>query len=512
MNKRRKFLNRIWAGMTDSRLEKPLLVIICCLALLLSALILLPGVRVVRERRAEREERAELEAVMAAEAERVQALPGTILTAAAGEEDLCLAVYDEAGEAIRDYVFSVSVTYPDGESFVFETDGEGLCYLYALPAGEYSAQLLPSEDYRGAGPVGCRVEGEDTAETFAAGQPLLEADGLPKYRYRALLGPNGRLLSRTEHRESNVMPIDSDGDGVPEYGLEFFPETAVTDEEGVVRRSGGYSRRVTLYGEDRLPVGDFAIYAEPVLGRSDTQTGWQFPDGKAVYLDANGRRVTGLRRIDGKLYYFDPEGVRARALGVDVSFYNEEIDWNKVKAQGIDFAVVRVGGRGWLSGVPYGDVRTHEYLLKAQAAGVKTGVYFYTTAIDEREAAEEARAALRTLNGIQLDLPIFIDMEYSGDYPYGRADRLNAAQRTAVIRAFCETVRAAGYKAGIYSGQYFYQHTLYYPAVAPYTVWLANYTASGQPPDFSGRYDIWQFSDRGNVDGIHGHVDMNVIF
>jgi len=498
--------------MTDSRFEKPLLVIICCLAVLLSALILIPGLRILREQKAERARQAELEAVMAAEAERVRALPGTILTAAAGESDLCLAVYDEAGEAIRDYPFSVSVTYPDGEYYVFETDGEGLCYLYALPAGEYSAELLVSEDYRGAGPVSCRVEGADPEEIFAAGQPLLEADGGPKYRYRALLGPNGRLLSRAEHCESAVMPVDGDGDGVPDYGLEFFPETAAADEEGTVRRSGGYARRVTLYGEDRLPVGDFAIYAELVPGRSDMQTGWQFPDGKAVYLDANGRRVTGLRRIDGKLYYFDLEGVRARSLGIDVSFYNEDIDWNKVKEQGIDFAVIRVGGRGWLSGVPYGDVRTHEYLLNAQAAGIKTGVYFYTTAVDEREAAEEARAALRTLNGIRLELPIFIDMEYSGDYPYGRADRLNAAQRTAVIRAFCETVRAAGYKAGIYSGQYFYQSTLHYPAVASYTIWLANYTVSGQPPDFSGRYDIWQFSDRGNVDGIRGHVDMNVIF
>ena len=150
--------------------------------------------------------------------------------------------------------------------------------------------------------------------------------------------------------------------------------------------------------------------------------------------------------------------------------------------------------------------------MEAQRAGVKTGVYFYTAAINTCEAMEEAQAALKSLNGIQLDLPIFIDMEFSGQFPWGRADQLTAAERLEVIRTFCETVRCAGYSAGIYSGQYFYQRSLYFPAVSGYTIWMANYTNYGQLPDFPDRYDIWQFTERGIVAGVPGRVDLNVVF
>ena len=141
-------------------------------------------------------------------------------------------------------------------------------------------------------------------------------------------------------------------------------------------------------------------------------------------------------------------------------------------------------------------------------------MYFYSTAGSEREAAEEARAALATLDGQELDLPVFIDVEESGEYPHGRADLLGREERTKIVLAFCRVIEAAGYEAGIYSGQYFFNTQLYLKGFGERTIWIANYSASGrgQVPGFGGGYDIWQFTDQGKVKGINGYTDMNVIF
>ena len=176
--------------------------------------------------------------------------------------------------------------------------------------------------------------------------------------------------------------------------------------------------------------------------------GWQTVDGKRVFVLEDGSYAVGLQEIDGRLYYFNQHGEKARALGIDVSFYDGAIDWNAVKAQGIEFAIIRVGGRGWTSGAIYDDSRTQEYLRGARAAGVKIGVYFYSTAIDPREAVEEANMTLRVLGGIPLDYPIFIDMEFSGEYPKGRSDQLSPSQRADIVIAFVRRCRTAATAPG----------------------------------------------------------------
>lgn len=250
------------------------------------------------------------------------------------------------------------------------------------------------------------------------------------------------------------------------------------------------------------------------LRTDDPFSGWQYDGEDYYYLESDGRMATGLRRIDGRLWYFLPTGVLAHALGVDVSYYNEDIDWAAVADQGIDFAIVRLGGRGWGGGVLYSDTRAVQYLHNAREAGLRVGAYFYSTAGSEREAAEEARAALRCLSGTPLDLPVFIDVEESGEYPDGRADRLTKDERTRVIEGFCRVIEAAGYEAGVYSGQYFYNSSLHVPALRGRMLWLANYTDSSRNrvPRFEAGYAIWQFTERGQVKGIRGYTDLNVVF
>lgn len=242
------------------------------------------------------------------------------------------------------------------------------------------------------------------------------------------------------------------------------------------------------------------------------QTGWMTMNGNEYFVHEDGSYAFGLKQIGGKLYYFNQYAVKAKSLGVDVSYYNSDIDWDVVKAQGIDFVIIRIGGRGWTSGLLYDDCRMREYLRSARKAGLQLGAYFYSTATTPYEAVEEASVAVRTLDGIPLDLPLYIDMEFSGEYPKGRADRLTPSERAGIATAFCETVRSSGYQPGVYAGQNFFKAYLDYNAVSRYSIWLASYTTNNELPLFDKRYDLWQFTERGRVDGIRGIVDLNVIY
>lgn len=241
-------------------------------------------------------------------------------------------------------------------------------------------------------------------------------------------------------------------------------------------------------------------------------SGWQEIDGITYYYDENGLPLTGLQQIQGKLYFFDQNGRCAQTLGIDVSTYNGFINWPAVAVHGIDYAILRAGGRGWETGLIYDDDWFQRNLMEARLAGIDIGVYFFSTATNPAEAQQEAAYVLHCLGGTKLELPIFIDVEYSGDYPRGRADRLSNTQREVIINAFCRVVMDAGYEAGVYSGEYYYKNNLDYTSLSKYTLWLASYTRSAQLPDFPGRYDMWQFTDSGLVNGITGIVDMNASF
>ncbi len=242
------------------------------------------------------------------------------------------------------------------------------------------------------------------------------------------------------------------------------------------------------------------------------QTGWMTVDGKEYFVHDDGSYAFGLKQIDGKLYYFNQYAVKAKSLGVDVSYYNSDVDWDVVKAQGIDFVIIRIGGRGWSSGQLYDDCRMREYLRSARKAGLQLGAYFYSSATTPYEAVEEASVAVKTLEGIPLDLPLFLDMEFSGEFPNGRADRLTPSGRAEIATAFCETVRSSGYLPGLYAGQNFLKAYIDYNVVSRYSIWLASYTTDNQLPAFDKRYDIWQFTASGRVEGIRGIVDLNVIY
>ncbi|MEG2192081.1 MAG: GH25 family lysozyme [Oscillospiraceae bacterium] len=235
--------------------------------------------------------------------------------------------------------------------------------------------------------------------------------------------------------------------------------------------------------------------------------GWQTIDGKKYFFNKNGDKVTGTQVIQGITYYFDKDGAMGSRIGVDVSKYQGNIDWAAVKASGIEFAIIRAGYRGYGSGVLVEDPYFRSNIKNATAAGLKVGVYFFTQAITSQEAVEEASMVLDAVKGYNLAYPIFFDTEYSTSSKTGRADGLSKNHRTSVAKAFCETVRNAGYKAGVYASKSWFYNQLEYSQVAPYSIWVAHYASA---TDFVHRYDIWQYTGSGTCAGIGGAVDLNI--
>ena len=235
--------------------------------------------------------------------------------------------------------------------------------------------------------------------------------------------------------------------------------------------------------------------------------GWQTLSGSKYYFDKNGNKVTGTQVIQGITYYFDKDGKMGSRIGIDVSKYQGNIDWKAVKNAGIEFAIIRVGYRGYGTGVLVEDPYFRQNIRGATAAGIKVGVYVFSQAITTQEAVEEASMCIEAVKGHNLAYPIFFDTEYSTSNRTGRADGLSKSHRTTIAKAFCETVRNAGYKAGIYASKSWFYNQLDYSRISSYHIWVAHYASS---TDFAYRYDIWQYTGSGTCAGIGGAVDMNI--
>jgi len=196
------------------------------------------------------------------------------------------------------------------------------------------------------------------------------------------------------------------------------------------------------------------------------------------------------------------------AIGIDVSKYQKDIDWARVKASGVEYAIIRAGYRGSSTGVLVRDPYFDKNVAGATEAGIKIGVYFFTQALNRTEAEEEAMAVSSLIGADRLSLPVYLDVESSGQTG-GRADGLSVAERTQVIRSFCETMNSLGYRAGFYANKNWLNNKIDTASLSEFDIWLAQYRAP--EPDYQGDYSIWQYTSKGMVDGINGFVDMDLV-
>lgn len=195
--------------------------------------------------------------------------------------------------------------------------------------------------------------------------------------------------------------------------------------------------------------------------------------------------------------------------GIDVSYHNGAINWEKAAAAGVEYAFIRVGYRGWGSGTIVDDPRFKTYITDALNAGVHVGLYFFTEAINETEAKQEAEYCLEIAKNYDINLPIAFDYEYqySDGKLVSRKAGLSKTKATANCRAFCDTIAAGGYTPMIYANSSDLKTLIDGASLEKdYLIWLANYTTK---TTYTGLYEIWQYSSKGSVNGLSGNVDCN---
>ena len=243
-------------------------------------------------------------------------------------------------------------------------------------------------------------------------------------------------------------------------------------------------------------------YAQMYYG---LRPGYQLPAPSPVA--ANGYR--------GEAYALDDRGYLSYSAGpftrgVDVSAHQKEVDWRRVAATGMDFAMIRAGYRGYTSGGIVKDAWFDANMRGALANGLQVGVYFFSQALTPREAEEEARQLLEWIRDYPVTYPVVFDWEEQ-DKEGSRTQGTDGNTVTACALAFCKVIEDAGYLPMTYgSPRKVYSGGIQLEYLQDYPFWLAHYTKDTAPTSFRYNYQMWQYSSTGQVDGIEGNVDLNI--
>lgn len=343
----------------------------------------------------------------------------------------------------------------------------------------------------------------------------------PEVKFKSLESYSGRnvsLVMSSVAKDLRIMVVDSVGRLVT--GTEFtvtiqnVGEYTDRDKDGIIYvddlRSGEYS--VSLNEQDgfRVPNTITTIQVRQeieyrvldnieylMLTEDDIDPEKEDKAVNGAAEDADGTENTELQFDNG-----------SAKLGIDVSKWNQEIDWAAVKEAGIEFAIIRCGYRGASTGALVIDPRYKENIEGAIEAGIPVGVYFFTQARDEVEAVEEASMVIRLIEDYDVDYPVFLDSESAGGR--GRADGLDSDERTRAHRAFLQTIQDAGYETGVYASRNWLNDRLDMTRLSDYRIWLAEY--ADVPTYDEYYYHMWQYTSKGTVNGISTNVDLNLCY
>ena len=197
------------------------------------------------------------------------------------------------------------------------------------------------------------------------------------------------------------------------------------------------------------------------------------------------------------------------SYGIDVSKYQKNIDWAKVAESGVEFAIIRCGYRGSETGKIVMDPYFKKNISGALSNGIAVGVYFYSQSIDEGEARQEAAWVAEVIKGYDITYPVVFDYEGIGE---NRIKDVTKTQRTNNALAFMDQIRKAGYTPMMYASKNGYRNNWETSRFTNCKIWLAHYTSGGKPSDYTGHYDMWQYTSKGKVPGIDGYTDMDIAY
>lgn len=337
--------------------------------------------------------------------------------------------------------------------------------------------------------------------------PILEAAKNNANRLELLMTSVEKDL-RIQIVDSKGVPVEGEGFYVQVEGLGRYKDL---DKDGVIyigdMDAGEYYVELLPVEGYRVPVTETKIRVKDkveylaiddisLLIKTEDEIDAEAEDSavQEAREDADKTEIKKIQTADGK-----------KKIGIDVSKWQGEIDWDKVKKDGVQFAIIRAGYRGSVTGALVEDPYFKANMKGAAASGIPAGVYFFTQAVNEVEAVEEASAVLEFIAEYKPDYPIYIDTEGAGGN--GRADGLDAETRTLVCEAFCRTITNAGYEAGVYASRNWLNRNLETERLEQYETWLAEYRSV---PLYQGYYQMWQYTSKGRVDGIKGNVDLNI--
>lgn len=213
-------------------------------------------------------------------------------------------------------------------------------------------------------------------------------------------------------------------------------------------------------------------------------------------------------KISGDYRYYTENGEVTSYLGIDVSYFQGDIDWSLVKEAGIDYVMIRVGYRGYETGLINKDTKFDEYVTGATEAGLNVGVYFYSQALNTQEAREEADFVLNEINGKNITYPVAFDWEITGEES-ARTNDITPAELTELTDAFCGEIAKAGYIPIIYSSKRQALLKMDMDALSHYDFWLCEYDEN---PEYPYIYQMWQYSSQASIPGINGDTDINICF
>ncbi|MEZ3507838.1 MAG: hypothetical protein K1W10_12980 [Lachnospiraceae bacterium] len=342
----------------------------------------------------------------------------------------------------------------------------------------------------------------------------------PEVKFKSIETYSGRsvsLMMSSVAKDLRIMIVDSVGRLVT--GTPFVVEVrgageyTDTDEDGIIYidglRAGEYSVSLKETEGFNMPNTLTSIRVKQeieyrtlddieylIMTEDEIDAEKEDKEVKGAEEAADGSENTQLQFASGN----------AR-LGIDVSKWNKTIDWDEVKEAGIEFAIIRCGYRGASSGALVLDPMYEQNIRGAIEAEIPVGVYFFTQAVDEVEAVEEASMVISLIEEYDVDYPVFLDSESAGGT--GRADGLEAEERTRIHKAFLETIAAAGYETGIYGSRNWLKDQVEMKELSAYKTWLAEYA---EIPSYDEYYHMWQYTSKGVVDGIDTPVDLNLCY
>lgn len=342
----------------------------------------------------------------------------------------------------------------------------------------------------------------------------------PETQYKSIETYTGRSVSflmSSVAKDLRIMFVDSSGKlltGSPfSVSIQGLGEYTDEDEDGIIYldklRAGEYSVSMKEIDGYRVPNTVTSIKVKQdieyrvldsveylMLTEKDVDVSEEDTEERGAEADADGSENTEL---------ISPG--RDKSIGIDVSKWNETIDWEEVAEAGVEFAIIRCGYRGSSTGALILDPMYQKNIEGAIEAGIPVGVYFFTQAVNEVEAVEEASMVIRLIQEYDVDYPVFLDSESAGGS--GRADGLDAEERTTIHKAFLETIAAAGYETGIYGSTNWLEKQVDMDELSDYRTWLAEYT---DVPSYDEYYHMWQYTSKGAINGIDTNVDLNISY